>query len=478
MADFCIAHFHLQSKIQNQKSAIRKAVMPPIRTMLSCPQCRTPVPVNLEQLFDVTQDPSAKQRFLSGQFNLIDCPTCRYRGQAASILMYHDADKELLMSYVPMQLGLPQAEQEKAIGRLVNEVINKLPNEKRKGYLLNPKPALTLQNMLDRILEADGVTKEMVDAQKGKVQLLQKLLTAPDDALPALVTENDQDIDEQLFQILSASIQATAAQGNEPAVRKMLDLQNKLLELSNFGVKYRDRQAQVQAAVREMQELGDKLTPDKVMELILNADSEDKVAAYVSLARPAIDYGFFESLTRRIDRAQGEEKERLTKRRDFVLQLTQEIDEAAKARIGEAANRLKKIMDAPDLQKALAEAAPYIDETFMAVLEENIRAAQKAGRADLVTKLSLIGDGINRLIAESAPPEIQFINQLLDLKTDAEAEAELKRRAAELTPEVLQYMNNLSLQLRDGGRPELADRLEKLYESALGEVMAANWKKQ
>jgi hypothetical protein len=452
--------------------------MPPIRTMLSCPQCRTPVTVNLEQLFDVTQDPASKQRFLSGQFNLIDCPACRYRGQAATLLMYHDADKEILMSYAPMQIGLPQAEQEKLIGRLVNEVINKLPQEKRKGYLLNPKPALTLQNMMDRILEADGVTREMVDAQKDKVKLLQKLLSAAAETLPALVTESDAEIDEQLFQILSASIQATAAQGNEPGARRMLDLQTRLLELSSFGARYRERQAQVQAAVRELQELGDKLTPDKVMELILKADSDDKVAAYVSLARPAIDYGFFESMTRRIDRAQGEEKERLTKRRDFVLQMTQEIDEAAKARINEAAGRLKKIMDAPDLPKALMDAAPYIDETFMAVLDENIRAAQKAGRADLVTKLSLIGDGINRLIAESAPPEIQFINQLLDLKTDAEAEAELKRRAAELTPEMLQYMNNLSQQLREGGRPELADRLEKLYELALGEVMAANWNKQ
>jgi hypothetical protein len=446
--------------------------------MLSCPQCRTPVPVNLEQLFDVTQDPSAKQRFLSGQFNLIDCPNCRYRGQASTILMYHDADKEILMSYVPMQMGLPQAEQEKLIGRLVNEVINKLPQEKRKGYLLNPKPALTLQNMMDRILEADGVTKEMVDAQKGKVQMLQKLLTASAEALPALVKENDAEIDEQLFQILSASIQATAAQGNEPGARKMLDLQNKLLEHSSFGAKYRERQAQVQAAVRELQELGDKLTPDKLMELIVKADSDDKVAAYVSLARPALDYGFFESMTRRIDRAQGEEKDRLTKRRDFILQLTQEIDEANKARVTEAANRLKKIMDAPDLQKALIDAAPYIDDTFMAVLDENTRAAQKAGRPDLVTKLSLIGDGINRLIAESAPPEIQFVNQLLDYKTDAEAEAELKRHNAEITPELLQSMNYLAQQLRDGGRAELADRLDKLYEYALGEVMAANWNKQ
>ena len=82
-------------------------------------------------------------------------------------------EKELLMTFVPMDLGLPQAEQEKLIGRLMNEVINKLPQEKRKGYLLNPKPAFTLQGFMERVLEADGVTKEMLDSQRAKVQVLQ-----------------------------------------------------------------------------------------------------------------------------------------------------------------------------------------------------------------------------------------------------------------------------------------------------------------
>ena len=106
-----------------------------------------PVVVTLEQLFDVTQDPSAKNRFLSGRFNFIDCPNCHYQGQAATPILYHDADKQLLMSFVPIELGLPQAEQERIIGKLMNEVVNKLPMEKRKGYLLNPKPAFTLQGL-------------------------------------------------------------------------------------------------------------------------------------------------------------------------------------------------------------------------------------------------------------------------------------------------------------------------------------------
>ncbi len=451
--------------------------MPPIKTTVSCPNCRLPVPVTLEQLFDVTQDPEAKRRFLSGRFNLINCPNCRFQGQASSILLYHDADKELLMSYVPMELGLPQPEQERAIGKLMNEVINKLPAEKRKGYLLNPKPAFTLPGLIDRIYEADGVTKEQLDVQRGRTQLLQQLLTTPDDALPALVKENDARIDEPLFAILSASIQANAAGGNEAVAQRMAAVQNKLVELSMFGATLRKRQQSVEAALRELQALGDKLTPDKLMELVLKADDDEKVAAYVSLARPAIDYAFFESLTRRIDRATGAEKERLTRRRDMMLQLTQAIDQAAQARVAEASQTLRKLLDAPDLNQALAENAQFIDDTFMAVLNENLTAAQRAGRPDRVARLSAVAEAINRLMQDSAPPEIKFINELLDLPSDEAAEAELKRRMNEATPEFMANLNYLIDNLRESGRPEVADRLDRLRGVVLGEMMAANWKK-
>lgn len=451
--------------------------MPPLKTIVSCPQCRQPVSIMLEQLFDVTQDPEAKRRFLNGQFNLINCPSCRYQGQAATLLLYHDADKEILMSYVPMTLGLPQAEQERAIGKLVNEVINKLPQEKRKGYLLNPRQALTLQGIADRVLEADGVTREMMDAQRAKAQLLQTLLTTPDEQLPAFIKEKDAEIDETTFQMLSASIQATAANGNQAAARRMMDLQNKLAEHSTIGQKLLARQQKVQDAVRELQQLGDQLNPNKLMELVLKADSDETLAAYVSLARPLIDYSFFESLTRRIDRAPAEEKAALTRKRDVILGMTQEMDEAAKARIGEATQALKKLLEARDLNKALEEEAGVIDDTFMAVLAENINAARKANRLDVLAQLNRVQEAINKLVEASAPPEVKFINQLLDLKTDAEAEAELKRRAAEITPELMQTLNYLAENMRQGGRNDLADRLEKLYGVALGEQMAANWRK-
>ena len=451
--------------------------MPPVKMQVSCPNCRMPVTATIEQLFDVAQDPGAKRRFLSGRFNLINCPNCRYQGQVATPLLYHDPDKELFLSFVPMELGLPQAEQEKIIGKLMNDVINKLPQEKRKGYLLNPKPALTLQGMMDRVLEGEGITREMMEAQKAKAQLVQQLLTAPEEQLPALVKERDAELDYTFFQILTASAEGQAAEGNQSGAQRLLNLRNKLLELSAFGAQARQRQQMLEDTARELQTLGDKLTRDKLLELVLKAESDDKLAAYVSLARPGMDYTLFEALTKRIDKAQGAEKDRLAHIRDTLLQLTQEVDQATKAQMEEASQLLRQLLEAPDLDKALVENLPRLDDAFMAVLNLNLEAAQKAGRPDVLERLNQIQAAIMQLIQESSPPEIHFINELMQIEAEEVAVAVLKKRASEINQPLVDAMTYLVENLRQGGQPEAAERLDRLRGVALGELMAANWKK-
>jgi len=451
--------------------------MPPVKMQVSCPNCRMPVTATIEQLFDVAQDPGAKRRFLSGRFNLINCPNCRYQGQVATPLLYHDPDKEQFLSFVPMELGLPQAEQERIIGKLMNDVINKLPQEKRKGYLLNPKPALTLQGMMDRVLEGEGITREMMEAQKAKAQLVQQLLTAPEEQLPALVKERDAELDYTFFQILTASAEGQAAEGNQSGAQRLLNLRNKLLELSAFGAQARQRQQMLEDTARELQALGDKLTRDKLLELVLKAESDDKLAAYVSLARPGMDYALFEALTKRIDKAQGAEKDRLAHIRDTLLQLTQEVDQATKAQMEEASQLLRQLLEAPDLDKALMDNLPRIDDAFMAVLNLNLEAAQKAGRPDVLERLKQIQAAIMQLIQESSPPEIHFINELMQIEAEKVAVAVLKKRASEINQPLVDAMTYLVENLRQSGQPEAAERLDRLRGVALGELMAANWKK-
>lgn len=451
--------------------------MPPVKMQVTCPNCRMPVTATIEQLFDVAQDPGAKRRFLSGRFNVINCPNCRYQGQVATPLLYHDPDKELLLSYVPMELGLPQAEQERILGKLMNDVINQLPQEKRKGYLLNPKPALTLQGMIDRVLEGEGVTREMMDAQKAKAQLVQQLLTTSEEQLPALVKEKDAELDYTFFQILTASAEAQAAEGNQGGAQRLLNLRNKLLELSSFGAQTRQRQQMLEETARELQALGDKLTRDKLLELVLKAESDDKLAAYVSFARPGMDYTFFEALTKRIDKAQDAEKDRLAHTRDTLLKLTQEVDQATKVQMEEASQVLRLLMEAPDLEKALMENLPRIDDAFMAVLNLNLEAAQKAGRPDVLTRLQTIQAAIMELIQEASPPEIKFVNELMQIEDEAVAVAVLKKRASEINQQLIDIMLQLVENLRQNGQPEAAERLDTLRGVALGELMTANWKK-
>jgi hypothetical protein len=179
--------------------------MPKIQT--SCPRCRQPILAEVQQLFDLTTEPTAKQRLLSRSTNTARCQACGYEGLMSTPIVYHDPSKELLLTYFPPELGLPINEQEKQIGPMINKVVNALPAEKRKGYLFQPQTMFTYQTLLDRVLEADGITKEMIDAQQKRIGLIQRLLTTPkpEDRLTIIQQENSL-IDGSFFAILSTLI--------------------------------------------------------------------------------------------------------------------------------------------------------------------------------------------------------------------------------------------------------------------------------
>ncbi len=85
------------------------------------------------------------------------------------------------MTFFPPEVGLPANEQEKLIGPLIKQVSDRLPAEKRKAYLLTPKTMLTIQGLIETILEADGITREMIQEQQNQIKLLQQLMTTPEE---------------------------------------------------------------------------------------------------------------------------------------------------------------------------------------------------------------------------------------------------------------------------------------------------------
>lgn len=108
------------------------------QTQIKCPQCGQPIMAEIDQIFDAGADPQAKGRILSGAFNVARCPHCNFQGPVSTPFIYHDPVKELLLTYFPAEMNVPRDEQERAIGSLINQVMANLPQEQRKGYLLNP----------------------------------------------------------------------------------------------------------------------------------------------------------------------------------------------------------------------------------------------------------------------------------------------------------------------------------------------------
>src|SRR5919109_5278052 len=235
------------------------------QTQIACPRCRQMITANIEQLFDVTQDPQAKQRLLAGVSNMARCPHCGYQGRLATPIVYHDTDKELLLTYFPPELGVPLNEQEKIIGPLIKQVMDRLPPEKRKAYLLNPTPHLTYESLIQTILSKDGITPEMLKEQQERVSLIERLLqVTSNDVRSELIKQNINLFDEQFFGLFSRLAQSAAAGGQEPVAKAMVELQKQLLEETEFGRSLKESVGELEAATKALQEVGQELTREKL----------------------------------------------------------------------------------------------------------------------------------------------------------------------------------------------------------------------
>jgi hypothetical protein len=374
---------------------------------------------------------------------------------------------------MPLELGMRQGEQERTIGALTNRVINALPPERRKGYLLTPRISLSYQGMVDTILNADGITPEMINSQRERIELIERLMHASDAELPVIAKENDEKLDASFFQMLSASIESAAGEGQQQVAQQLMSLRERLLPLTTVGQRAQ-RQA---AAIDELrQSAGEKgVTSELLLDRLVAAKEEAVIEALVTAARPLIDYNFFIMLAERIGAADGRgdkaEAERLKGLREKILALTAEIDKRNRAVLDQAAAILRAILQAPDMDAALRDHAQDIDDAFMAVLEANLEAAQQAGQQQALQRLQLLSDKIMQLVQAGAPPEIQFINEILGVENEADLDRLLQENRERLTPELLGLMADIADNMRENERSEVAERLDQL-RGKMGRVMA------
>ncbi len=448
------------------------------QTQIACPNCRQMIRANVEQLFDVTQDPQAKQRLLGGGSNMARCPHCGYQGRLSTPIVYHDNDKELLLTFFPPELSVPLNEQEKILGPLIKKVMDSLPPEKRKAYLLNPIPNLTYDSMIKTILGKDGITPEMLKEQQDRVQVIERLLQASSpDVRSEIIKQNMALIDEQFFALFSRLAQSAAQSGQEPVARAMIDVQKQLLEETEFGRQLKESVGELEAAQKALQEAGQGLTREKLLEMVIASPSDARTRAYVSLARSGMDYQFFQLLTEKIDKASGDEKTKLEAVREKVMEYSNEIDKQIEARYKQAQEFVESLLAQDDVVKAVQDNLDAFTQDAVDVINQMLRQASEKNDYVRMGKLQKM---VEILRDVSTPPEVAFVEQLLDAPDQASLENMLEANKAMVNDQFMQALIGLVAQVdqaAEQGNPEakaLSDKLNGIYKTALKFSMKQN----
>lgn len=448
------------------------------QTQIACPNCRQMIAANIEQLFDATQDPQAKQRLLGGVSNMARCPHCGFQGRLATPIVYHDNAKELLLTFFPPELSMPLNEQERIIGPLIKKITDSLPAEKRKGYLLKPVPNLSYESMIKLILEKDGVTPEMLKEQQDRVQLVERLIQASSkDVRSEIIKQNEKLFDEQFFALFSRLAQSAAGSGQQQIAQAMVELQNQLLEETAFGRQLKESVGELEAASKSLQEAGQGLTREKLLDLVIQSPSDARLKAYVSLIRGGMDYQFFQLLSEKIDKASGEEKSKLEAMREKLLGFTNDVDKQLEARYKQSQEVVERILSQDDVVKAVEANIQNITQDVVDIATQMLRQASEKNDYARMGKLQKM---IEVLRQASTPPEVEFIEHLLDAPDDTALEKTLEANKDMINDQFMEALIGLVAQVdqaTEQGNPEakaLSEKLSKVYKTAMKFSMKKN----
>ncbi|MEN6579365.1 MAG: CpXC domain-containing protein, partial [Anaerolineaceae bacterium] len=412
---------------------------------------------------------------LSGSANYFKCPICGAQGVYPTPIVYHDPDKELLLTFFPPDLHTPINEQERILGPMIKKAMDDLPPEKRKSYLFRPQTMLTQQRLFETILEADGITPEMIKAQQEKLHLLQQLLGASAEGLPEMIQQNDEKIDEEFFMLLSSLAQASAAAGDQESLAALNALQKALIEHSTLGKTAAMEAAETQEAVKELQELSKTgLTREKLLDLLIKSSNSDiRLTTIATMVRSGLDYTFFQLLSDKIEASSGEEKAHLESLRQRLLTITQAVDEAMKTQLEEARKLVNELLAAEDVEKATQEALPRINQAVVEVINQEAKAAQAAKDEAKLRKLSQIINVIQS--ADSSNAYLGLIDALLQ-EESAENRVKILEESGDLVnDEFMQLLGGLIGQMeQQNDQPELLDQLKELNREVLRFTMKRN----
>ncbi|MEM7802314.1 MAG: CpXC domain-containing protein, partial [Chloroflexota bacterium] len=387
-----------------------------MQTQITCPTCRATFTTEVFQIVDAQKTPQLKELLLAGALNVADCPQCGAKTNIASPILYHDAEHELLMVHVPMELNLPMHEQERMIGQLAKAVTDSIPPEQFKAYLLQPKTIMTFQTFMEKVLETEGVTPEMIQRQKDQADLLKQLIDAPKLERLSLIQQKTDLIDETFFAILASNLQMLEQNPNPAAntqFLKLTNLQALLFTSTETGKALETQQTVLRGFQQKVKDAGG-LTFDLYIDGLLDSyDNEAVQSAIMQMGQQAIRYELFARLSERIEAAPADDAAKLTDIRQKLLEIYESLQASAQEMLEQADSLLDVLIHAQDTSTAVKNNVDKIDENFVGYLSKQIENAQAQGDSGRIEKLQAVYAAIMEMAESQLPPEVRILNALV-----------------------------------------------------------------
>jgi len=300
------------------------------------------------------------------------------------------------------------------------------------------------------------------------MSLLERLLSISPASRADMIKQEEANIDQAVFVLLSRILEATLAQGDQNSARQLAALQQDLLNNTKVGQEIKEQSLEIDKAVKQLQDAGKDggLTREKLLDILINTPSDAAISTIVSYVRSGMDYTFFELLSAKIEAAAVEEKEKLVALREKLLELTSQIDKAMQAEMNNARKLLDVILASANVEQATLDHIEEISDFFVEILKTELDAARKVGDLSRSSKMQQIAAALQK--ASAPPPEVAFIDELLGTEDEASLDKILEANSDKITPDFAQLLNNIVTQAeQQGQQPEMIDQLRNLYRRVL-----------
>jgi hypothetical protein len=311
------------------------------------------------------------------------------------------------------------------------------------------------------------------------MSLLDQLFSKDGEQLIKTVRENNSKIDREFFALFAEIAQRILGSQDDKSIGKIQEIQEVLMAESDVGKEILNESQEIQNARQSLEALGQNLTRESLLELIINSPNDERAKAMAGLVRPAMDYQFFQMFTEKIENTDDEIRNEYINKRNLLLKVTQEIDQQLEQRLAASRLIIDNIINNDNPDEALLQNLGSIDQFFMQGLSAEMEIAEKQKLTERKIKLENL---LNKIQELTTPPEMKVLEKLLDV---VENEKELNDAVDEiddqLSSQLIDYLTSIIGQyeerLKDtseNDRQEIEDTLKKIklvYNSVLKRSM-------